>query len=343
VPAPLAAALTAHAAQPWPGLALAVDVDDHALTWAAVAVEEGWARLVAVQSLPPLGGRAWKQRLLNAVADRCVRRSRRDPRDSAQAEQSLYEQLENALDTRQPGRGVELAIVTPQWYQNLILRREELAGLCAPLVHQVLEARVAVEEACGRPAIGAVLVTAAAARLPGLVAALEERDGEVPADELIPLRPKVQVLTADDAALAAHAVALHVCSGTLPAGYLDSAPLPPPQPVEAGPARLHFHGQDYPLPGRAFVLGCHSSCDLVFDAEQYPALCPRHCEIVTHGRTFVLRDRSNQGTMLNGRPVVQELPLRPGDWIRLGADGPRLRFLGQLVSQAGSAHTALGG
>src|SRR5436305_841609 len=80
-----AAALAGHADQPWSNLALVVDVDDHALTWGAVAAEEGWARLVDFRAAPQLGLRAWKDRLLDAIADRCVRQSRRDPRDSAVA------------------------------------------------------------------------------------------------------------------------------------------------------------------------------------------------------------------------------------------------------------------
>ena len=97
VAAPLAVTLTAYAEQPWAGPALVVDADEHALTWAAVAVEFGQARVLDAQALPHLGMRLWKERLLNAVADRCVRQSRRDPRDSAAAEQSLYDQLDGVL------------------------------------------------------------------------------------------------------------------------------------------------------------------------------------------------------------------------------------------------------
>jgi pSer/pThr/pTyr-binding forkhead associated (FHA) protein len=55
----------------------------------------------------------------------------------------------------------------------------------------------------------------------------------------------------------------------------------------------------------------------------------RHCEILCERRGFSLRDRSRNGTWINDRPVSQQAPLNPGDWIRLGPDGPLLRFLGR--------------
>src|SRR5262249_17324521 len=83
VPPPVARALAAPAEGLWSGAAVVVDVDDHALTLATVAMAGDVARVVQAQTLPSLGLRVWRERLLNAVADRCIRQSRRDPRDSA--------------------------------------------------------------------------------------------------------------------------------------------------------------------------------------------------------------------------------------------------------------------
>src|SRR5437763_733306 len=82
-------------------------------------------RAAGSRSLPRLNLQAWKTRLLDAVADRCVRHSRRDPRDSAPSEQMLYEQLDGALDACRQGRSVELVIEAAHWYQNVILGPEE--------------------------------------------------------------------------------------------------------------------------------------------------------------------------------------------------------------------------
>jgi hypothetical protein len=70
-----------------PPAAVVIDADDHALSAAVVGYHAGQARLLTSAVLPRLGARFWKERLLDSVADRCIRLCRRDPRDSAAAEQ----------------------------------------------------------------------------------------------------------------------------------------------------------------------------------------------------------------------------------------------------------------
>jgi hypothetical protein len=346
---PFAAALAAHAEQPWTGVALVLDADDHALTWAAVAVEEGWARLLEARPVPHLGLRAWKESLLNAVADRCVRQSRRDPRDSGTAEQALYDRLDGVFEAAWQGRLAELIVETAHWYQNVFLRPDEVAGVCGSLLRQALGLTGSFWTAArGHGEVRAVVLTAAAARLPGLLGALEDRldrmvvpFAEDPPDEA-ERPPRLRILDAEAVAGVAHDLAGRVCAGELAAGAIAVAPLPPARPADAGVARLHYRGRDYPLRGRAFVLGHHPGCDLVLDAEQYPAVAARHGEVVCDRRGVVLHDHSQTGTWVNDRPVVQQLPLHPGDWIQLGPRGPRLRFLGRAGVAAGSQRPAVG-
>jgi hypothetical protein len=355
VPAPLATALAAHAERPWSGLALVLDIDDHALTWSAVAAgdDQGW--LVSDLTLPSLGLRVWKERLLEAVARRCVRHTRRDPRAVAAAEQSLWDQLDRALDANRCGRLVELAIETPHWYQNVVLQPGELAGFTAALTRQTLEALQRFTEQLPAAA-GAVLVTATAGRLPGLVDALQEcisppplRDlemcedfGEGLLDADLFGDTGVKVLDGEAPARAACLLAGLWQDGDLPPGHLEVAPLLPPQPVDSGPARLHFRGQDFVLPADSFVLGHHLGCDLVLDGARYPAVSSRHCEILYDRRAYLLRDRSHHGTWVNDHPVRQQVSLRPGDWICLGpaTAGPALRFLGKPAAQQGRLTTS---
>jgi hypothetical protein len=232
----------------------------------------------------------------------------------------------------------ELAVETPHWYQNLILRPDELRSYCTALVRQALEGARALRTALtaeGPPDV--VLVSAAASRLPGLSAALERSVASPAGRHQEPLgerrsgQPRIQVLAADAAARAVHDLAARFDRGELPHGHLDAAPLPPPQPVEAGPPRLQFRGQDFVLCGLSFTLGRHPTCNLVFDEQAHPSVAPRHCEIVFERRQYVLRNRSPQGTLVNKRPVLQQAVLKAGDWLRLGADGPLLRFLGQAT------------
>src|SRR6266498_907177 len=89
VRAPLAGALAAYAAEPWTGLALVIDADDHALTATTVMAGGDQLWIQAAQAWPALNSRSWKERILNKVAECCIRQSRRDPRECAPAEQAL--------------------------------------------------------------------------------------------------------------------------------------------------------------------------------------------------------------------------------------------------------------
>lgn len=342
----LAACLLSFADRTDPKPVVVIDSDDHVLTMATVASVDGRAHVLDTRVLPALSLRAWKERLLTAVAERCIRQSRRDPRDSALAEQALYDGLESVLDGCRQGRLVELAIQTPQWYQNILLQPEETVRFCAGLVKSAVDSLASLvagfrAEDFPRSAV----LTAAAGRLPGLAAAvgsrladLAPREDPGPTDEfsiVLPDEegddpPRVGVLPPEMPARAAHALAALFLRRELPAGHLPtSAPLPVAGPGGTGYPRLHFQGRDFPLDRNSFSIGRQPNCDLVFDGSAYPGVSAWHCEIVCDQRNYLLRDWSRSGTLVNDRPVDQQVTLRSGDWIRLGPDGPVLRFLGQ--------------
>lgn len=209
----LAIAAAAHAEQPWSGLALLADVDDHALTWTALAVGDGQASILGERCLPHLNARAWKGLLIDAVADRCVRKSRRDPRDSAVAEQMLYAQLDDALAACRKGRTVEFVIQSAHWYQNLILRPEEVAACCASLVRQAVDGlQTLLTEVTAQEPARLLLVTEAAGRLPGLPEALRDASG---------VQAQMALLPAEAAARAAHDLAVAFHRDELPHGHVD--------------------------------------------------------------------------------------------------------------------------
>jgi hypothetical protein len=251
LPRPLAFAWAGYDRLPWSGRALVLDVDGHALGWSAVAVEADRVRLLAHQSSPGLGRHAWMARLLDGVAGRCVRQSRRDPRESPEAEQYLFDQLRALLEAGPAGdRPVELVLQTSRWYQRVSLPAGDLTGFCAPLAARALramEAMASVTAAHGP--VGAVMVTAAAARLPGLTAALEralqasapetppddEDFGEGLLQDTEVAAGSLSVLDAHAACRAAHNLAVRVQRGDLPAGGVTVMPLPPRGPSP----RLH--------------------------------------------------------------------------------------------------------
>ena len=242
VAAPLAAALASQRQRPLTGPAILVDVDDHAFSGAYIVPDEGRLHAQDWESAPALSLRAWKEVLLNAVAERCVRRSRRDPRDSGSAEQSLYEQLEGVLAACAQGRPADLTIQTAQWYQDLILKPEEVIRCTKRLTEQAVAEVQGMLRREVRPAPAAVVLTAAAGLLPGLPAALQEAFGQAgtpdPGEEnsddfgenLIPAyggNTTLEVLPVDAVAQAACDLALAARRGQVPRGHLDTAvPVP---------------------------------------------------------------------------------------------------------------------
>jgi hypothetical protein len=242
-----------------------------------------------------------------------------------------------------------LMVQTPRWFQSLVLRPEDLAGWCAPLARAAVDVVRTIRTALDPDeAASVVLLSASAGRLPGLVPSLEadieeelaEQAGDSDEDFGAALvedgcawSAGVHVLGPDAAAMAALHMAAQVLRGDVRCGHLNTAPPPSRLPPDAGPPRLHFRGRDHLLSGACFTLGRHPDCNLVFDSEEYPGVSARHCEIVYDRRAYFLRDRSRNGTLVNDCRVNQQVALHSGDWIRLGASGPLLRFLGRAADQ----------
>jgi hypothetical protein len=221
VAAPVACALAAHGAARLDGPVVMLDADDHALCLTSLECVAGQIRVMAVTSVPRLSLRLWKEGLLNAIAERCIYQSRRDPRDSGAAEQLLYDQLDDVFEVSGQGQMVEVVIRTALWCQNLILQPEQVRAFTHSLLRQTLEECLAVFEAADNGGPTAILVTAAAGRLPGLVEAFHEQT---------PAGVAVRVLPADAAAQGAHFLAarFHQRECT---GHLDRA-----APASAAPA-----------------------------------------------------------------------------------------------------------
>jgi hypothetical protein len=211
VAAPLAATMTAFAEQAWQGLAVLVDVEDHALSWSVLKVSTEQAQIVDGQPVPELNLRVWKACLLDGIADCCVRHSRRDPRDSGAAEQLLHDQLGDVLEAARQEQLIEVVIRTGQWCQNLILQPELIRLICDPLLQEAAAMLGAAFDVVRPGPLGAVLATAAAGRLPGLVPLLQDAAGRLP----------VTVLPDEAVAQGAHQLAIRCQRGELPREHHD--------------------------------------------------------------------------------------------------------------------------
>ena len=217
-----------------PGAVVVIDVDEFALSAGVVAIERENARLVASATWPRVSLKSWKEHLLAALADRCVRLCRRDPRDSAEAEQALFEQLDDALDRTRAGQRVNLTVRTAHWFQDLALQPEELEGHCTALARFAAESvRDLILGATLPVPPRLVWLTHAAGRLPGFGRALHQNTPE---------STSVEILPAGALGHAGAALIPRWQSGDLPRTHLDTllplalvSPAPATQPKSTTP------------------------------------------------------------------------------------------------------------
>jgi hypothetical protein len=197
-----------------PGTVAVVDADEYAVSATIIVVDRDRVRLLALGCWPRFAVKLWKDRLLDAVSDRCVRLCRRDPRDSAEAEQALFEQLDDALDRVQAGQRVNLTVRTDHWFQDVVQQPEEFEAHCANLARGAGESlRELVENAGLAVPPFAVWLTHDAGRLPGLARAVHQNTPEGTA---------VEVLSRNAIAEAAAALAPRWLAAELPRAHLDA-------------------------------------------------------------------------------------------------------------------------
>lgn len=197
-----------------PSSVVIVDADEFALSAAVVSLDRDAARVVTSAAWPRASLKAWADRLLDAVSDRCVRLCRRDPRDSADAEQALFEQLDDALDRARAGHRVSLTVRTAHWFQDVPHQPEEFAGYCAALAKTSVEGVRELFYGSGLPVPPrAVWLTHAAGRLPGLAKVMHQHTPEGTA---------VETLAASAVPLAAAALVPRWLAGDLPRQHIDS-------------------------------------------------------------------------------------------------------------------------
>lgn len=81
--------------------------------------------------------------------------------------------------------------------------------------------------------------------------------------------------------------------------------------------------------GEVVRFGRDADCEMAFDPVAFPKVSGLHARVepTAGGYALVHLSRSNK-TLLNGMPVDDTAPLRPGDRIRLGYTGPLLEVVG---------------
>ena len=221
--APLALAAHRAGSLDGPATLLIVDADEYALAGTVLQVGTDDVRIVESGFWPQASLRNWKNRLLDGMSDHCVRTCRRDPRDSAEAEQGMYDRLDALMEQARTGQVASMPIRGEHWFQDLAQTPEQVEGHCAGLLNIAGEglSRLLVSAALESPP-QAVWLTHTAGRLPGLAAKIHRNSPE---------RTAISILPANAAAEAVAALLPRWLQGTLPRLHLDSV-LPfakPPQ------------------------------------------------------------------------------------------------------------------
>jgi hypothetical protein len=194
---------------------LVIDADEHAVSAALIAVGTDEVRLLDSTAVLKTGVKLWKERLIDGLSDRCVRTCRRDPRDSAAAEQDLYLQLDDALDAARVGRRVTLGVRAEKWYQDLTVSPAEFEAVCEPVNRVAIDGlKQFLSAAPVTVPPRAVWLTFTAGRLPGLAAKIYKHSPE---------QTQVSLLPANAAAEAAAALVPRWLTGNLPRVHLDAS------------------------------------------------------------------------------------------------------------------------
>jgi hypothetical protein len=241
VSAPLALSLAAGLETPWAGFALVIDVDTYALTASLVLRDHDQLFLQASESWPSLSALCWRSRLVDFFADSCIRQSRRDPRDCAQTEQHLYNELDTALAQYRQGKSTEILVRNIHWYQSLVSRPDELEASCQRLVQSTTaNIKAWLSKLTLQERIRQVFIAHDATCLPGLSRAVQgfinrhrhespHNSADLVGNPLQPLPATLhwKALDLNSVAHAAHTVAGRIHHSELAAGVHDLVlPLP---------------------------------------------------------------------------------------------------------------------
>ncbi len=136
-------------------------------------------------------------------------------RDSAEAEQEIYEQLDIAMDRIRAGQKVSLTVRAFHWYQDIEHHASEFETYCSAFLKQSVEAvRDLLASAGMSDPPDAVWLTHDAGRLPGLGGALHQHMSE---------RTRVSIMQPEAVAIAVANLGERRKTGAVPKTHLDTS------------------------------------------------------------------------------------------------------------------------
>jgi hypothetical protein len=182
---------------PGSGAVVIIDIDDHALSAQLIQVNTREVRLQSTAEWHRASLRFWYDRIIDMISDRCVLSCRRDPRDSGEAEQSLFDLCPRVLEQTRQRQLIRLSVRAAHWYQDLVLQPEDVEFGTNSLLSQSLDCLRHFLQTSALPSPPrAVWLTHAAGLLPGLAAKLFKHSPEQTSISILPVNAGAEAIAA---------------------------------------------------------------------------------------------------------------------------------------------------
>lgn len=325
-------AVAAASALPFEGTVFCVDVELERGLVSEVRIHAGRAQRQRVLIVPELAQRALYDAWSKAFAARMVQETRFDPLHTASSEQALFDALPRWLGVLMHEDRIEAASIEAGGVRYAIEYRATHAAADAAPNFRAMAAALHGLRRAREPA--AILLTAGAARLPGLVAALDEFQD-------------CDVFTAKSgqAAQAALGDVNLAAAGSTARALLLSLPHNPYHSwLPARPAAAHSEGSPsgdlqaathVVFAGRAMSLTSEPVVVGTAPVGARTLLIPAsvagvsrvHCSLSLQAGHAFVQDHSRHGSFLNDEFVENRAILKVGDRLRLGNPGTELTFV----------------
>lgn len=306
-----------------------------------------WVPASTVRS-DAVSGERLRNRVLDAISENVIESLRKDPRESPQSLPALRTALDRSIVTLCRNKEASLAALIFDTKYEIKLERTDLAGYVQSFRTSLVNL---VEESLSKSGLGiGTCPMIAWGELANLLPIANWLAGLSPVNSPLDVKSLYSVargaarigaaclaggisfteaVCLDDgkyltdlSGIASDRDVVPVCS-SLPGRLIDVIRLPKPVLILVG---ADGEKRRVTLTTHRFRMGRDERSDWIFSEQDFPGVSSAHAVIVRDGADYLLKDLdSSNGTYVNGRRIPEKI-LENKDVIRLGRDGPRIRF-----------------
>jgi hypothetical protein len=321
---------------PEPGeMLLYLDIHLHRMELSCLQQTEQLQHVDSI-TLPGKGLRYWHRQWVEAIAAEFVHTTRFDPLHRAESEQDLYNRLTAIAADLKNRTSARIELPAGETTYRSTISSEQLIRRNTDALNEVCRAirRMQERRTSAPDTLPTLLVSHRIACLPGVRRSLSENLGM-----------RVKALPEGAAALGAHALwddsgerqlspeTVFRKSRPWVPRTTETAPTDQEQVSMPPPSHLLNGAVAYPLKQHPLFVtrhGASGQIQILMPSGPFSA-GDSHCMILRRGDFFYLEAVGMPGATLNGRPVSGDIPLKPGDRIRLGDDdGETLKIISCL-------------